>query len=399
MTTTPPLSMYERVNAVLQGRRPDRHPFVTRLEAWYKSHSRSGTLPDRFRGMSLRELHQALGVGQLKFRQPFRFHLRGVEVSASLNGEVFYRQWEPVVENFPGMWDIVSTEKPGETSIELRTAVGRLSLRHVMLPEGVFNATDPYLKEHLIKSEEDDRVVEYILERLEYIPAYAELAEEQARLGSMGFVVPLLLRIPFQQVLLEYLGETNLFYSLYDCPERVKRLLKVLDEQMLALLDCLAEFHWAYVEFPDNLHGLMTNPRLFREYCLPAYQRYTAILHAQGKRVGSHTDGDVKLLLSLLKDSGLDVCESFSPAPLTSCTFAEAWEAWQGRPLIWGGLPSPIFEDGTSEEEFRGYIADLLERVGREAMIFGVVDLLLRHNSIARVEYVAQQLESRPIEV
>ncbi len=69
--------------------------------------------------------------------------------------------------------------------------------------------------------------------------------------------------------MLEYLGEFNLFYALYDNPAQVQRLLKLLDEQMLAILDKLADFPWVYVEFPDNLHSLMTNPKLF-DTVLPA---------------------------------------------------------------------------------------------------------------------------------
>ncbi len=35
-----------------------------------------------------------------------------------------------------------------------------------------------------------------------------------------------------------------------------------------------------------------------------------------------------------LAECGLDVCESFSPDPLTECTFEEAWQAWQDGPII-----------------------------------------------------------------
>ena len=59
----------------------------------------------------------------------------------------------------------------------------------------------------------------------------------------------------------------------------------MLDGQLLDALADLAALDVPYVEFPDNLHGLMTNPKLFRDYCLPAYQKYTDILHRQGKHV------------------------------------------------------------------------------------------------------------------
>ena len=68
----------------MRGQKPDRHPFVTRLETWYKSHLRSGTLPERFAGMSLNQVHRAVGVGQLKFMVPYALRLRGVEVSSIL---------------------------------------------------------------------------------------------------------------------------------------------------------------------------------------------------------------------------------------------------------------------------------------------------------------------------
>ena len=98
-------------------------------------------------------------------------------------------------------------------------------------------------------------------------------------------------------------------------------------------------------------------------------------------------------MLALLKESGLDVCESFSPYPLTECTFGEAWEAWRGGPLIWGGIPSPVLEASTSDEDFRHYIDDLFQIIQDKPLLLGVVDLFMYHNSIERVEAIAQRVE------
>jgi hypothetical protein len=386
---------YSRVLAVMERKRPDILPFVTRLETWYKSHQRTGTLPAEYRECSLAELHRALNVGQLKFMVPFMYRLKDVEVRAWFNGEPFYHEYEPLLENFPGLWDIVPTDRAGITVTELATPLGKLRLQHMLVDENVLTGTDPYLKEHLIKEEADYRIVEYILERLEYTPCYQRYAGQQAALGENAFVVPLLNRIPFQQVLLEYLGETELFYSLHDHPDLVHRLLQVLELQMLDLLDQLSLFEAPYVEFPDNLHGLMTNPKLFREYCLPAYQKYTEKLHGQGKKTGSHTDGNIKPLLKLLAESGLDVCESFSPYPLTPCRLEEALAAWQSGPIIWGGIPSPFLEERVSSPEFEAFLENLFTAIDRP-LILGVVDLFMRHNAIERVQQIAREVEKRP---
>jgi uroporphyrinogen-III decarboxylase len=386
------LSMRERVLMVLQGEIPRHLPFVTRLETWYTAHQRSRTLPEKFHDMTLDEVYRAVGVGRLKFAVPYKYRLTGLEVHITFNGEELIRLTDPVVENFPGLWDLVPTDRAGTTLTELITPVGRLSLTHVLLEEGVYNSTDPYLKEHLVKNEADLQVVEYILERAEFVPAFEKIKAEEAQLGGAGMLVPLLQRIPFQQVLLEYLGEMDLFYALHDNPPLVRRLLDLLDRQLLNALERLAGLDVPYVEFPDNLHGLMTNPKLFREYCLPAYQKYTDILHRQGKKAGSHTDGDIRLLLGLLAESGLDVCESVSPAPLTSFTFREANQAWRGKPVLWGGFPTPLLEEKTSEAEFQTYLDDLLAAID-QPLILGLVDLFLRHNSIERVAFIAEEVE------
>jgi len=377
---------------VLRGEVPRRLPFVTRLETWYTAHQRTHTLPEEFAGLTLDQVHQAVGVGRLKFTVPYKYRLMGVELHAIFNGEELIHLVDPVVENFPGLWDLVPTDRAGTTRTELITPVGRLTLTHMLLEEGVYNGTDPYLKEHLVKDAADLRVVEYILERAEFVPAFKKIKAEEAQLGGGGLLVPLLQRISFQQILLEYLGEMNLFYALHDNPALVRRLLGLLDRQMLNSLERLDDLDVPYVEFPDNLHGLMTNPKLFREYCLPAYQTYTDILHRQGKKIGSHTDGDIRPLLGLLVESGLDVCESVSPAPLTSFTFQQANQAWRGKPLLWGGFPTPLLEQHTSESDFQNYLDGLLAAID-QPILLGLVDLFLRHNSIERVKTIARRLE------
>jgi hypothetical protein len=387
------VGMHQQALAVLRGEKPARLPFITRLETWYISHVRTDTLPEHLRDLSLDQVHDAVGIGRLKFSAPFAFRLRGVEVVSTFNGDPLFREYEPIIENFPGMWDIVPTDRAGETITELITPRGRLTLQHKLLPDSVQNGTDPYLKRHLINDDDDLRVLEYILEKAEYVSLYEKIHEDETKVGENGFVVPLLYRIPFQQVLLEYLGEVPLFRALHQHPDQVRHLFDLLDRQMMATIHEISSLDVPYVEFPDNLHGPMTSPRLFKEYCLPMYQKYCDALHAQGKKVGSHTDGDMGPLLDLLPQTGLDVCESFSPFPLTSCTFEAAWHAWEKGPTIWGSIPSPILEDWISESDFRAYMQNLFEKIDRP-IILGIVDLFMHHNSIERAASIASWVES-----
>jgi hypothetical protein len=388
-----------RVVAVLTGNKPDRLPFIDRMELWHTFHERLGTLPDQYRGMSLTEVHRAVGMGQQKFMPLYEIKLCGVELILTWEGEEIYHETDPAVDYFPRLYGILPKDKAGVVVAEIITPRGRLTTRQELLANMVEAGMGPYMSEHPIKSPADYPALAYIVEHAEFVSCYDELRAAQDHIGDIGFVVPMLNRIPFQQVVLDYVGEVASFYLLYDEPGFVEKIIALLDEKVVDLLGHTAALSLPYVEFSDNLEAHITNPRFFRRYCLPYYQHYSDIVHAQGKRLGSHTDGNIKPLLSLLAESGLDVCESFSPAPLTQCTFQEAWESWQALdgPIIWGGIPSPVLEAQTSEADFRRYVDHVLSTVGDKPIILGVGDMVVPVNMIERVRYIADRVEEHAI--
>jgi hypothetical protein len=65
--------------------------------------------------------------------------------------------------------------------------------------------------------------------------------------------------------------------------------------------------------------------------------------------------------------------------------------------MIWGGIPSPILEERTSENEFRAYVHRLFETIGGQPIILGVGDMVLPNNSIERIRYIAQQVDMRKL--
>jgi hypothetical protein len=393
------VDIYRRVLDTLTGNKPNRIPFIDRLELWYNGHRRRGTLPEAYRHLSLTEIHRAVGMGQQKFVPICDTKLHGVELILSRDGVTFYHEQDPVVDFFPRLYSAVPYDTPGVTIAEIVTPCGILTTRQELLPNMVEAGMGPYMSEHPIKAPDDYPALRYIIEHIEFILRADRLQAEQDQIGDIGFVVPQLNRIPFQQVLLDFVGEMSFFYILHDEPDFAQRMIALLDEKLIDFLVNLAALDVPYVEFLDNLEAQMTNPRLFAEFCLPAYQRYTAILHDQDKKVGSHTDGNIKPLLGLLAETGLDVCESFSPAPLTACTFDEAWTAWQARrgPIIWGGIPSLILEPETSDAEFEAYINHVLDTVAGQPIILGVGDMVVPVNLIERVHYIATRVEAQPV--
>ncbi len=61
--------------------------------------------------------------------------------------------------------------------------------------------------------------------------------------------------------------------------------------------------------------------------------------------------------------------------------------------MIWGGIPSPILEERTSEGEFRDYVERLFQILGDRRIILGVGDMVMGNNLIDRVGYIADRVE------
>ncbi len=409
---------YERVAATLRGEKPDCAPFVTRLEIWYSSCVRAGTLPEAYKhptmtphstimslftvpvppdfsGIDLTSLHLAVGAGQQVQTISHARRLRGVELKLTFNGDEIFHEKDPVVDFFPRLFGMIPPDRPGETCAEFITPKGTLSTRTSLSQENIDMGAVPIMKEHPIKSIEDAPAFEYIFEQAEFVPGFKKVANLQEGLGKTGFVVPMLNRLPFQQLTLDHVGEVAFFYMLADYPQVVERMITLLDKVMLEDLRQVENFNSPYIQFDDNLDGMITNPKLFARYVLPHYQQYTDILHRQGKKVGSHTDGNIKRLLAPLKDSGLDICESFSPYPLTPCTFDEAWNAWQDTgPIIWGGIPSPLLQPETTQADFETYVDHVLELARTRPMIFSIADMLLPNNMIERVKILSDKINA-----
>lgn len=184
------MTIRERVDAVLIGQTPDRLPFVDRPEVWHRCLTYPGALPAEYQNRSLTEIHQAVGMGQQKSVIPYALKLRGVEDITAFNRQAFCREYEPVIEAFPSMWDLVDMNRAGTTVTELITPAGTLRVQQELIEENLATGTEAYLREHLNKSDGDYETAEYILERCEYVPQFERVMQCEEAMGGMGYVVP-----------------------------------------------------------------------------------------------------------------------------------------------------------------------------------------------------------------
>ena len=381
----------ERIIRTLKGEPTDTIPWTTRLNVWHTSRLRTGTLPAEWEGVDLMEIHRRLKIGRRLSARLIATRLRGVQMTITFNGVVVKEETDPVL-SFPAPLELIEV-KPGDTVITFETPVGKAQIRYRMIEELIRGAASPYLMEHILKDDDDFAVVKWILEHTETEPSFEAFEAAEAQLEGHGFTFGSIERVPFQRLVIDFYGIERAFYELVDNPERFHTLLELLTDLGREAVEVGLQSPALQLQMGDNFEGSFTSPRLFRKYCMPFLQEVADRIHAQGRFLGSHMDGNLKPLLHLLPECGVDVVESFSPAPLTALTFEEAWEAWRGKLLIWGGIPSPILEQPVPESEFRAWVSRMLALIGSDGrIVLGIGDQAVGPSLIGRVRQISEML-------
>lgn len=384
----------ERIVSVLKRKKPDRIPWATRLDIWHKSALRTGRLPEAYKNVDVMRIYEDLGIGRQAYFSVTKYKLNGVDINVEFNGETIHRESSPELSRFPKAASYVPREKPGQTVVSFKTPAGLASVVFKTTEILLNGGAEPYLAKHFLEDETDRAAVEWILDHAEPVPKFDEFKKIEEELGDQGLVVGYMERMPFQSLLLDYFGEEKCYFEIYDNPDRFQALLDrvaaLYDENLAMALDSAAFM----LESGDNFDGQMTNPNLFKQYCIPKMQEISDRVHSKGKVIGSHMDGDMRNLLSLVPETGYDVVESFSQEPLSSLTFKEAWESWGDKILMWGALPSPLFEQGTSDHQFDTTVEHVLKAVASDGLIIlGVADQAVANTLVRRIRRAGELIE------
>ncbi len=138
----------QRILAILDGKAPDRIPWIPRLQIWYDAHLAAGTLPDEYRDCSLRQVEQDVFGG-----------------TAARDGVI----WRAEIRDVE-----IRTHRPNdmETVTEYVTPAGTVTTRFSTTECLRRNAIQDAQVEFMIKRPEDYAAVEYIIEHTDYVPAF-----------------------------------------------------------------------------------------------------------------------------------------------------------------------------------------------------------------------------------
>jgi uroporphyrinogen-III decarboxylase len=358
----------QQILVAARGEKLEKLPFGARIDVWYNYHSAHGTLPDKYKGWSQTDILRDQGAGAQK-----RFF--------SLTREE-YRDME-----------VVEKHDPPYITTEYRTPVGTVAKKEV------FDTSEgPWIKyemEKLFKSEKDYPVLRYVMEHTEAaddFEAYYKLREE---IGEDGMVMTASggLWSPVQRVMREIIGYELFFYELADHPARVEELIEMVKDLERRKLKVAIKSDLELFNICANWSDDIQTP-VFRKYFVPWFREVSDFLHSHGRLAMAHTDGEMRRLNPMFRETGIDVAEAITPAPQTLVSMREFREQLGSEVTLWGGIPSILFEPMYSDEDFDAFIRNMFrEMAPGYRFIVGMGDNLPFDGDIERVGRVVELID------
>ncbi len=378
----------ERFLSVINSVKPDRIPFVPRLEIWYRDNKRRGTLPEKYRDMELIDIIKQLDVGH-PGRETSLFDTvkHNIEVEVFMKGDDLYQVTKTP---YGDLTESYVTDK--QLMAELGISPTDSFEKFMVNGKPVMGLGQ---KDYMIKDESDYKKVKHIIENTEYIARYDRYNEYCKEVGDLGLCTTYSGYDPMFVVLHDYIGYNNAYLELCDNEELVEDLFRAQERKTFELQDIL-------INSPKDsqviLHGehydtMMTPKPIFDKYMMPYMKAFSEKLDAVGKQLCVHSDADAKMLLGSFIDAGIRVADCFCTYPMATVTMEDALIAWEDKIVIWGGIPSNIVVPlSTNDYDFDSYIDNYFNLLAKykHRVIVAIADNVMPEADMGRVEKIAK---------
>lgn len=387
----------ERVLTTIRGDLPDRIPWIPRLDFWYRARRHQNTLPAALQGLTLPQIADRLAVGCYSSIPDFTDCLEPIDmIDRGLGvfrlGVLPYRVELHNIER--------RVERRGhDTTVEYHTPKGVIRTAFTFTGEMLdAGASISWVTELAIQQPQHFDVAAYIFDNLEVIPRSEGYLAHRSAVGERGVAVGWLLgtACPIHHILKELMTVETFFYALADYPQRVFDLCEHMEPFYTAIRNIGADSPAEVLLLGANYDDSITYPKFFEQYILPPLRSYADVLHARGKFLMTHTDGENRRLMPLYLRAGFDIADSVCPRPMTRMSLDEYIDAFAGRVSVWGGIPSTLLcPDSTPEDQFRHCIDRLIQDHGhRSRFILGVSDMVTADADWSRLEYITARVNA-----
>ena len=337
------------------------------ISCWYRDKQFAGeALPEPYTGMSLPDLYRALGCAA----RPYAF------------GACFRKKEDARVAFHKRMLNETDEETLIETPVGKQTRVLRRTP----------NSWHPITLKWEVDTEQELKVAAWRQENTDWEwdqAKYDELFETWHDLGSPTMYLP---RMNVQSLYIDRMGTEKGIYALYDWPDTVEAYFRATEECHGRLIDLINVSPLRIICAGENVHAGTLSPDLFLKYHLPECRRRCERLHAAGKFVVEHWDGDVKPLLQFARETGLDGIEAVTPAPQGDVTLEEIKSALGDDMFLQDGIPAVYFDTTYSLDTLVETTRKIIDLFAPK-LLLGISDEISSTGDIERIRVVRDIVE------
>ena len=356
------MAFREMILKVFRGDEPGGVIWQPRIEFWFWVNQRRDTLPPQFKTATLEDVYDDLNASIRYFTNPIRVRYKNVKHNVYWADDVHLVQtWEAPI---------------GSLREVLRFTHYNLSA---------------YPEEYRVKDINDLKVLEFILQDVEYYFDEEALQRDLERVGDRGVPQCFFSRSPLQELIVTYMGFENAIYALRDYPKEMEHYFRIAEESLDRMLDVVIASPMPIFNFGENIDASLDPPSLFTKYHIPYYHKWNAKFKKVGKFTHIHMDGSLKPLLPYLKETHCDGIEAATPIPQGDVTIEELKEA-MGNLVLLDGIPAILFLPHYPEEE----LIKTTERIIKlfyPRLILGVSDEPPPDTPYERLKLVSQIVE------
>jgi len=377
------VTLREHFFRVLRGEPVDRAPFFPDISTWYQAarlgvgveqpyfpgqyipddsrvHAGRGSLGGRFARLTYRDFYREFGWG-------LPAHM--------------YDWFEEVYTG--GVEKLVQTSGRHRT-ITWRTPRGELQRSYKLDAEGSWSEYG-----HMVRSLDQLDIVRAIVENTRFVPHYERVERFLRETEGFGVCDIGLYRSPFGKLIHEYLGFEAVAYALFDHEPAVLDFLAFQEHYDLALAELAAVAPGSIVILSDHADENLIAPPWYRRFCIPYYRKACDIVHRAGKLASTHLDGNFKGFLPFIGETGFDLLDGCTPAPMFNYEVEELAAALAAaapvrRMRCYCGVPAGLLTIGLPTAQITAF-GERIARAFDGQVIVNVGDILPPTGDIEQV--------------
>jgi hypothetical protein len=242
------MTQKERMLAAVRGKTPDMLPFAPRIDLWFHSNKERGTLPEKYRNAKSAD-EIALSEGWALHKIILEFMSFGEDAIIDRCLGVYRIPTQGFVSKLSGDIERLVKRQGDEFHVEYKTPVGNVSGIFIFTEEmrrsGI---SEPWTKEHVLKTRADYKTLGFIFENMIVEPAYSEFTSWSERIGENGMPVAYALTAgsPMHHIMKLLVDSTDFYYRHKDQKEEMSYLAESIGVYFDKVIDVMAEECRAY---------------------------------------------------------------------------------------------------------------------------------------------------------